>query len=120
MAAAPPASAPQAPAAPPASTLPAITPLTFTLPDRASPASLEYTPSMEWLLSGPALPMLGEEEDFLVALAPPPPPLYCPIHGHGPCPTRDGTAPRPPSPTLPATPPGIDVNTTAGDDLEDG
>ncbi|XP_014751821.1 formin-like protein 5 [Brachypodium distachyon] len=99
MAPASPGSAPSPPA-PPAP----------ALPDSAPPASPEYMPSMEWLMAGPAPPMLGEEDDFVLALAPPPPSLFCPIHGHGPCPTRDGTAPPPPSPTPPATPPRIDFN----------
>ncbi|KAI5007679.1 hypothetical protein ZWY2020_008727 [Hordeum vulgare] len=56
---------------------------------------------MNWNLDGPAAPFLGEEADFDPALAPPPPPpglffglevgvAFCPVHGYGPCPVRDG------------------------------
>lgn len=62
-------------------------------------------------MSEPAPPMLGNEDNFVLALAPPPPPLYCPSHGHGPCPTRDGMAPPLPSPT----PPGLDINANPTD-----
>ncbi|PNT76158.1 hypothetical protein BRADI_1g45113v3 [Brachypodium distachyon] len=79
----------------------------------APPASPDYSPTTTWMLSGPAAPMLGEEDDFEAALAPPPPPLYCPAHGSGPCPVRDGTAPPLPSPTPPtpvadSMPPTVD------------
>lgn len=103
------AAGPMAPASPGSAPSPPAPPAP-ALPDSAPPASPEYMPSMEWLMAGPAPPMLGEEDDFVLALAPPPPSLFCPIHGHGPCPTRDGTAPPPPSPTPPATPPRIDFN----------
>ncbi|KAE8808655.1 hypothetical protein D1007_14727 [Hordeum vulgare] len=36
-------------------------------------------PPMDWLLGGPAAPLLGEEDDFVAALAPPPYPAY--FHG---------------------------------------
>ncbi|XP_010233250.1 vegetative cell wall protein gp1-like [Brachypodium distachyon] len=107
--AAPPATAPLAPI-PSASEPPATAPSAFTPTDLVPPDSPEYTPSMEWMLAGQAPPMLGEDDDFVLALAPPP--LYCPIHRHGPCPTRDGTARPPPSPTLPTTPPRLNINTT--------
>ncbi|XP_010239458.1 actin cytoskeleton-regulatory complex protein PAN1-like [Brachypodium distachyon] len=68
----------------------------------AAPASSEYSPAMGWILTGPAPPMIGEDDDFAAALAPPPLPLFCPVHGYGPCPARDGTAPLLPSPTPPA------------------
>lgn len=58
--------------------------------------------------------MIGEDDDFVLALAPPPLPLYCPIHGHGSCPTRDGTTPPPPSLTPPATPPRLDIISSDG------
>lgn len=77
---------------------------------------------MEWILTGPAPPMLGEEDDFEAALAPPSLLLYCLIHGFGPCPTRDGTAPPLPSPTPPvppakdsAPPPAADLAPPAAD-----
>ncbi|XP_010230268.1 mucin-7-like [Brachypodium distachyon] len=72
------------------------------------------------MLSSSASPLLGEEDDFETALAPPPRPLYCPAHGFGPCPARDGTAPPLPSPTPPApavdsTPPTVDNEIPAAD-----
>ncbi|XP_010236633.1 atherin-like [Brachypodium distachyon] len=86
-----------------------------------SPASPVYSPTMEWLLTGPAPPMLGEDEDFTAALAPPPPLMYCPVHGFGPCSARDGTTPLLPSPTPPVpaaevAPPAADLAPTADDD----
>ncbi|XP_010232945.1 cyclin-dependent kinase inhibitor 1C-like [Brachypodium distachyon] len=89
-------------------------------PNPAAPASPEYLPAMDWILTGPAPPMIGEDEDFAAALAPPPLPLYCPVHGYGPCPTRDGTAPLLPSPTphalaAEAAPPVADAGPSATD-----
>ncbi|XP_010230293.1 vegetative cell wall protein gp1-like [Brachypodium distachyon] len=93
---------------------PAVASLTPAPTAPAPPASPDYSPTMTWILSGPAAPMLGEEDDIEAALAPPPPPLYCPVHGFGPCPARDGTAPPLPSPTPPA--PAVDSTSHTVDD----
>ncbi|XP_014757852.1 lysine-rich arabinogalactan protein 19-like [Brachypodium distachyon] len=90
-------------------------------PNPAAPASPEYSPVMDWILTGPVPPMLGEDENFAAALAPPPLPLFCPVHGYGPCPARDGTAllllpsPTPPAPGTEAAPPVADAEPPAAD-----
>ncbi|KQJ82311.1 hypothetical protein BRADI_5g08363v3 [Brachypodium distachyon] len=101
-------------AAPLALASPAVAPPAPAPTDPTPPASPVYEPTMKWMMAGPAAPMIGEDDDFVLALAQPPLPLYCPIHGHGPCPTRDGMASPPPSPTPPATPPRPDLISSGG------